>query len=146
MAAEKILASSREQNDALQAAVSITNGHAASGDANEDAKKAAKQAMIAAAIERAKAAKAATVASGNAPKNVVDADEAVKKEIAEIEARRQAVGLTDNQALTEMPVVAATADADKQAKIAAAIAKAKAAKAAADAAKLNMNNNEINND
>ena len=105
--------------------------------------------MIAAAIERAKAAKAAATA-GDAPKNVANADETTKKEIAEIDARRQAVGLTDKQALTEMPVVAATADAgidkNKQAKIAAAIAKAKAAKATADAAKLNININEVNND
>ena len=97
-----------------------TNIHAGAGDAVLDAD-AAKKAVIAAAIARAKAAK---VAAGEAPKNVADADETVKKEIAEIDARRQAVGI-------EKPPV----DAEKQAKIAAAIAKAKAAKAAAEAAK-----------
>jgi Na+-translocating ferredoxin:NAD+ oxidoreductase subunit C len=134
LAAEKALAndvnSTGEKNDALQA-----NIHAASGDAlpisdDEAAKKAAKQAMIAAAIERAKAAKAA---ANIAPKNVADADEATKKEIAEIDARRKKVGL-------EAPNVDAGIDKDKQAKIAAAIAKAKAAKAAADAAKKTTDN------
>jgi electron transport complex protein RnfC len=108
------------------------NIHAGAGDAQNndvDAQKLAKQAAIAAAIERAKAAKAA---AGVAPKNVTDADETVKKEIAEIDARRQAVGI-------EKPAVTTNVDAEKQAKIAAAIAKAKAAKAAADAAKLNEN-------
>ena len=94
------------------------NIHAGSGDTEKDAK----QAAIAAAIARAKAAKAA---AGIAPKNVADADESTKKEIAEIDARRQAVGI-------DKPPV----DAEKQAKIAAAIAKAKAAKAAADAKKI----------
>ena len=101
------------------------NIHAGSGDTEKDAK----QAAIAAAIARAKAAKAA---AGIAPKNVADADETVKKEIAEIDARRQAVGI---ETTSEKPAI----DAEKQAKIAAAIAKAKAAKAAADAAKLNEN-------
>jgi Na+-translocating ferredoxin:NAD+ oxidoreductase subunit C len=93
------------------------NSDGGAGDAQKDVK----QAAIAAAIARAKAAKAA---ADIAPKNVADADENVKKEIAEIDARRQAVGI-------EKPPV----DAEKQAKIAAAIAKAKAAKAAAEAAK-----------
>jgi Na+-translocating ferredoxin:NAD+ oxidoreductase subunit C len=132
LAAEKILANdvnnTGEKNDALQA-----NIHAASGDAlpisdDEAIKKAAKQAAIAAAIERAKAAKAA---ANITPKNVADADETTKKEIAEIDARRKEVGLIDSPA-TEKP---ATVDAEKQAKIAAAIARAKAAKAAAEAAK-----------
>ena len=96
-----------------------TNIHAGAGDAVLDVD-AAKKVVIAAAIERAKAAKAA---AGIAPKNVADADETVKKEIAEIDARRQAVGIEKS------PV-----DAEKQAKIAAAIAKAKAAKAAAEVA------------
>ena len=100
--------------------VSKTNGHAGAGDAQKDTK----QAAIAAAIERAKAAKAA---AGIAPKNVADADETVKQEIADIDARRQAVGI-------EKPAI----DEDKQAKIAAAIARAKAAKAAAEAAKQNV--------
>jgi Na+-translocating ferredoxin:NAD+ oxidoreductase subunit C len=95
----------------------------------DDAKKAA----IAAAIERAKAAKAAATLTGDTPKNTAPATETVKQEIAEIDARREAVGLIDTPA---SPVAQMTADAEKQAKIAAAIAKAKAAKAAADAAKL----------
>jgi electron transport complex protein RnfC len=108
------------------------NTSKASSDVSEDtAQKAAKQAAIAAAIARAKAAKAAAAASGDVPKNVVPTEESVKKEIAEIDARRDAVGLS------EKPVADSPIDADKQAKIAAAIAKAKAAKAAADAAKLN---------
>ncbi len=112
------------------------NIHAGADDVNNndiDAQKAAKQAAIAAAIERAKAAKVAAAASGDAPKNVVDAGETAKKEIAEIDARRQAVGI---ETASEKPA----ADAEKQAKIAAAIARAKSAKAAADAAKLNENN------
>ncbi|MEQ1598181.1 MAG: electron transport complex subunit RsxC [Methylotenera sp.] len=104
-------------NDALQA-----NIHAGAGDA--------KKAIIAAAIERAKAAKVAAQQSGDAPKNVANADETVKKEIAEIDARRAAVSL-------EAPNV----DAEKQAKIAAAIERAKAAKAAAEAAKKNEKKN-----
>ncbi len=104
---------------------------------------AAKKALIAAAIERAKAQKAAALAAGNAPKNVADAAEPVKKEIAEIEARRQAVGLTNettpaSEAKPADPAKPINADAaaEKQALIAAAIARAKAQKAAADAAKL----------
>jgi Na+-translocating ferredoxin:NAD+ oxidoreductase subunit C len=115
----------REKNDALQ-----PNIHEASSDASpmSDAD-AAKKAVIAAAIERAKAAKAAAQQAGDAPKNVAPADETVKNKIAEIDARRAAVGLTES---SEKP----SGDAEKQAKIAAAIAKAKAAKAAAEAAKL----------
>ncbi len=117
------------ENDALQ-----DNTSKASSDVSEDtAQKAAKQAAIAAAIARAKAAKVAAAATGDVPKNVVPTDESVKKEIAEIDARRDVVGLS------EKPAVDPVVDADKQAKIAAAIAKAKAAKAAADAAKLNKN-------
>ena len=104
------------------------NIHAVAGDAplTDNAAKAAKQAAIAAAIERAKAAKAAA-ATVDAPKNVSDAPPAVKAEIAEIDARRASVGIatSDEAAINE----------EKQAKIAAAIARAKAAKAAADAAK-----------
>ena len=126
-AAKKALESANKDvaNNAPEA-----NIHAGAGDAQNndaDAAKLAKQAAIAAAIERAKAAKAA--ATGDAPKNVAPANEAVKKEIAEIDARRQAVGI-------ENPTSSINADAEKQAKIAAAIAKAKAAKAAADATKL----------
>ncbi len=104
------------------------NIHEVAGDAplTDNAAKAAKQAAIAAAIERAKAAKAAA-ATVDAPKNVSDAPPAVKAEIAEIDARRASVGIatSDEAAINE----------EKQAKIAAAIARAKAAKAAADAAK-----------
>ena len=117
---------------ALDAQVSPTlesNIHADTGDVKKEALASSKQAAIAAAIERAKAAKAA--AQGDAPKNVADADETVKKEIAEIDARRQAVGI---ETTSEKPAI----DEDKQAKIAAAIARAKAAKVAAEAAKQNM--------
>ncbi len=135
-AAQKEEAAKKAQiSDAPAAAVSNANGHAGADDAEGndiEAEKAAKQAAIAAAIERAKAAKAAATA---APKNVADADETVKKEIAEIDARRQEVGIIETAA---KPTVA-NVDAEKQAKIAAAIAKAKAAKAAADAAKLHEN-------
>lgn len=95
--------------------------------AADDAKKAA----IAAAIERAKAQKAAALQAGSAPKNVETASQTVQQEIAEIDARRAAVGLTPpaNETSTQ-------ASADKQAAIAAAIARAKAQKAAAEAAKL----------
>ena len=120
-----------KNSDALQ----TNNGAGSSSDA-EATQKSAKQAAIAAAIERAKALKAAALAAGDAPKNVVNADETVKKEIAEIDARRQAVGI---EPASEKPALDAALVEDKQAKIAAAIAKAKAAKAAADAAKLNEN-------
>jgi electron transport complex protein RnfC len=95
--------------------------------AADDAKKAA----IAAAIERAKAQKAAALQAGATPKNVDTASPTVQQEIAEIDARRAAVGLTPPA--TETTTQAAT---DKQAAIAAAIARAKAQKAAAEAAKL----------
>ena len=64
-------------------------------------------------------------------------NETIKSEIAEIDARRQAVGLEQSnpEPIAEKPAV----DADKQAKITAAIERAKAAKAAAEAAKLNEN-------
>jgi Na+-translocating ferredoxin:NAD+ oxidoreductase subunit C len=117
LAQEKNSASKAKQDNA-------SNDAPMKPDAN-DAKKAA----IAAAIERAKAAKAAAAASGDAPKNIAPANETIKQEIAEIDARRLAVGLNDNN--PTKPAI----DEDKQAKIAAAIAKAKAAKAAADAAK-----------
>ncbi len=113
--------------DALE--TNIQNGSSDAKINEFDTQKTAKQAAIAAAIERAKAAKAAAAASGVAPKNVVNADETVKQEISKIDARREAVGLSEKP----------TVDEDKQAKIAAAIAKAKAAKAAAEAAKQNEN-------
>ena len=139
LAAEKALAitnnNAGEQNDALEASIHEASGDAQEGAEKIEAAKAAKQAMIAAAIERAKAAKAATAV---APKNVADAGETVKKEIAEIDARRKEVGLIDQPAVEK----AATVDAEKQAKIAAAIARAKAAKAASEAMKQNENNNK----
>lgn len=118
-----------EQADAKVAqpkAVPATEKPAPSAD---DAKKAA----IAAAIERAKAQKAAALQAGGAPKNVDTASPTVQQEIAEIDARRAAVGLTPPASETSTQAQAAT---DKQAAIAAAIARAKAQKAAAEAAKL----------
>ena len=115
---------------ALEALITTTpepNIYADAGATQKEVLASSKQAAIAAAIERAKAAKAAAAAQGDAPKNVADADETVKKEIAEIDARRQAVGI-------EKPSI----DEDKQAKIAVAIARAKAAKVAAEAAKQNV--------
>lgn len=97
---------------------------------------ASKKALIAVAIERAKAQKAAAFTNGSEPKNVADAAEPVKKEIAEIEARRQAVGLTVEAKSTEVVKLNNTdAAADKKALVAAAITRAKAQKAAADLAK-----------
>ena len=91
----------------------------------------AQKAAITAAIERAKAQKLAAQQAGEAPKNVANAVESIKKEIAEIDARREYVGLETN---VEKPAI----DTEKQAKIAAAIARAKAAKVAAEAAKQNL--------
>jgi electron transport complex protein RnfC len=66
----------------------------------DDAAMAAKKAAIAAAIERAKAQKAAA-----APQNVVDAKPATQAEIAEIDARRQAAKLAVSElALNEQAV------------------------------------------
>jgi electron transport complex protein RnfC len=87
---------------------------------NQSELKAAKQAAIAAAIERARAAKEA---AGSSPENVINAPAEVKSEIAAIDARRTSVGIMT--------------DEEKQAKIAAAIAKAKAAKVAAEDTKDN---------
>jgi len=108
-------------------------------DTNEPAKPAAddaKKAAIAAAIERAKAQKAAAQQAGEVPKNVETVSAKVQQKMAEIDARREAVGLSsqaDTQANTQ-PQPAA--DDAKKAAIAAAIARAKAQKAAAEAAKL----------
>jgi electron transport complex protein RnfC len=100
--------------------------------ASDDAAKAAKQAAIAAAIERAKAAKLAAAANGEAPQNIATASPAVQQEIAEIDARRKSVGLVNEP--EEKPASAAPmADAEKQAKIAVAIERAKAMKAAKEA-------------
>ena len=56
---------------------------------DEEAKKRAKQVAIAAAIERAKALKAAALVAGDAPKNITPSSQAVIAEIKEIEARRK---------------------------------------------------------
>jgi electron transport complex protein RnfC len=126
----------REEIDVLEASQDKASSDAPmKADAN-DAKKAA----IAAAIERAKAAKAAAAASGDAPKNIAPANETIIQEIAEIDARRQAVGIksaAEKTAKENSAEVKPTVDEEKQAKIAAAVAKAKAAKAAAEAAKNN---------
>jgi Na+-translocating ferredoxin:NAD+ oxidoreductase subunit C len=87
-----------------------------------------KQAAIAAAIARAKAQKATDAA---APKNTNNISDATKAEIAEIDARRAAAGLT----VQSEDKKSAVADDDKQAKIAAAIARAKAQKAEANQSK-----------
>ncbi|MFW5440653.1 MAG: electron transport complex subunit RsxC, partial [Methylophilaceae bacterium] len=88
-----------------------------------------KQAAIAAAIERAKAQKAAV---DSIPKNTIETSAATKAEIKAIDTRRAKVGITkDSKPEEGQPV----ADADKQAKIAAAIERAKAQKAAALKAK-----------
>ncbi len=125
------IAAAIERAKALKAA---TKGDTAANAKPENSAPAgdveAKKALIAAAIERAKAQKAAALAAGDAPKNVVDAAEPVKKEIAEIEARRQSVGLAETAEPSNTD-----ADARKQALIAAAIARAKAQKATAAAAK-----------
>ena len=102
------------------AAADSGSGQAQAASVADDAKKAA----IAAAIARAKAQKDAQAAIGEAPQNTTEASPRVQQEIADIDARRAAVGLSEANS------PAAAQDADKQAKIAAAIAKAKAAKAA----------------
>lgn len=129
--------------------------------ANEDAKKAA----IAAALARAKAQKLAAEQTEAAPKNTAPQNSEIKKEIAEIDARRQAVGLVESTeqtapvvnkqaaideaiakakaakaakvaaSITETKPKSTVTDEEKQAKIAAAVARAKAAKAAAEASK-----------
>ncbi len=117
---EAMKIASENQSDSLSNNALQANIHTDASDA--------KKAAIAAAIERAKAAKAAAQQAGGTPKNVVVNNENIQKEIAEIDARRQAVGIETE---SNKPAI----DEDKQAKIAAAIARAKAAKAAAEAAK-----------
>ena len=56
---------------------------------DEEAKKLAKQVAIAAAIERAKAQKAAALAAGDTPKNIEPISKAVIAEINDIDARRK---------------------------------------------------------
>ena len=107
------------------------------GATSDDTAKVAKQAAIAAAIERAKAAKLAAAANGEVPQNTATASPAVKQEIAEIDARRKNVGIESSN--EQKPAANAIADAEKQAKIAAAIERAKAMKAAKEAEKLEKN-------
>lgn len=132
------IAAAIERAKALKAAAQTeaTTEQKVKPEKSAPADDAAKKALIAAAIERAKAQKAAALATGNIPKNVADAAEPVKKEIAEIEARRQSVGLAEPKEAELITPNNTDAAADKQALIAAAIARAKAQKAAADAAKL----------
>lgn len=117
----------------------LQNAQTTPTESSELAKPAAdeaKKAAIAAAIERAKAQKAAAQQAGEAPKNVETVSTKVQQKIAEIDARREAVGLSttpDTQANRQTPPAA---DEAKKAAIAAAIARAKAQKAAADAAKV----------
>lgn len=56
---------------------------------DEDTKKAARQAAIAAAIERAKAQRVAAIAVGDAPKNIAPSSKAIQTEIKKIDSRRK---------------------------------------------------------
>jgi electron transport complex protein RnfC len=109
--AKALKAAAAQTADALKKTDSSTADTAeASGKpaqtADEQAKaeqaKKDKQALIAAAIERAKAQKLAAAQAGIAPKNVEDASPAVKAEISEIDAIRekakQAVRAKDSEA------------------------------------------------
>jgi electron transport complex protein RnfC len=125
------IARAKAQKQTAEAESEVAQPQTATADKPAPAADDAKKAAIAAAIERAKAQKAAALQAGGAPKNVDTASQTVQQEIAEIDARRAAVGLTPPA--TETSTQAA---ADKQAAIAAAIARAKAQKAAAEAAKL----------
>ena len=126
------IARAKAQKQTAEAESQTAQPHAAAAaDKTAPAADDAKKAAIAAAIERAKAQKAAALQAGTAPKNVDTASQTVQQEIAEIDARRAAVGLTPPASETSTQ-----AAADKQVAIAAAIARAKAQKAAAEAAKL----------
>ena len=125
------IARAKAQKQTVEAESQVDQPQTATADKTAPAADDAKKAAIAAAIERAKAQKAAALQAGATPKNVDTASPTVQQEIAEIDARRAAVGLTPPA--TETTTQAAT---DKQAAIAAAIARAKAQKAAAEAAKL----------
>lgn len=117
-----------ERADGGKLQTKLAEANIPSAESNDDVKKAA----IAAAIAKAKAQKEAQAMTGEAPKNTENISANVQKEIAEIDARRAAVGL--KEAEVTQPAKP-NADAEKQAKIAAAIAKAKAAKAQAEAVK-----------
>jgi len=83
---------SQKKSDAATADTPDASGKSAQTE-DEQAKaeqaKKDKQALIAAAIERAKAQKLAAAQAGIAPKNVEDASPAVKAEISEIDAIRE---------------------------------------------------------
>ena len=83
---------SQKKSDAITADAPDASGKPAQTE-DEQAKaeqaKKDKQALIAAAIERAKAQKLAAAQTGIAPKNVEDASPAVKAEISEIDAIRE---------------------------------------------------------
>ncbi len=83
---------SQKKSDAITADAPDASGKPAQTE-DEQAKaeqaKKDKQALIAAAIERAKAQKLAAAQAGIAPKNVEDASPAVKAEISEIDAIRE---------------------------------------------------------
>lgn len=70
-------------------AATTENEHTDAEQAKAEQAKKDKQALIAAAIERAKAQKLAAAQAGIAPKNVEDASPAVKAEISEIDAMRE---------------------------------------------------------
>lgn len=112
-----------ERADGGKLQTKLAEANIPTADNTDDAKKAA----IAAAIARAKAQKEAQASTGEAPKNTDNVSVNVQKEIADIEARRAAVGLKESDATQP---AGKDVDEEKQAKIAEAIAKAKAAKAA----------------
>lgn len=127
------------ENLSADAPKSNSNEGATLKENSEEAQKLAKQAAIAAAIERAKAQKLAAQQAGLTPKNVTNAEDNVKKEIAEIDARRQQVGIEKSVDANPNVDAKPSIDEAKQALIAAAIARAKAQKAAAESAKLTDN-------
>ena len=95
IAREKQERAEKHAQKAAGAKTETTGLEASSGEtasSTDDAALAAKKAAIAAAIERAKAQKATI-----APQNVADAQAAVKAEIAEIDARREAAKQAVNE-------------------------------------------------
>ena len=79
----------KPETTAAAPAVSDTPTQTEDEQAKAEQAKKDKQALIAAAIERAKAQKLAAAQAGVAPKNVDDASPAVKAEISEIDAIRE---------------------------------------------------------
>lgn len=127
--AERALGAKAEKTDDVKSEIEKTDTATPEVMRNEVAK-SAKQAAIAAAVERAKAAKLAAQQAGDAPKNVVPNNASIQQEISEIEARRKSVGLE------KIAEAGLDEDAEKQAKIAAAVERAKAMKAAKESEKL----------